>query len=130
MYLHREVFMNPPWKFKSEDFKNVDWEDADLSSAAKVANAKLAEWFKDAKVLYGGPQTNPKDPLARSYSTWKREGDDFQCIAIDFKPIEKPKCEHPPNRAIYGMDGKTYDRFWFCCDCGAKLEPTGFKKVK
>lgn len=57
--------------------------------AANFAQKRFNEWLSEQPVVYGGPQTDINKPLARSYSTWKREGDDVTARLICIEPIDQ-----------------------------------------
>lgn len=127
---------NMNWKFEPSDFLRLYERRPINEFASELANAKLQEWIKDAKVVYRQPgfgghswQENLHDASNRTH----------KALLINIEPIEK--CKHEASNIVafdhYAING-TYrgpmrDKSgitYKCCSCGARVTPSGFEAGK
>ncbi len=95
---------------------------------AEIAQAQLDKWLSNAQRVYGRGVDGIVDEFfwsdrLHSAKDWKQ--DTHQALLIKIEPIAK--CEHPDEKikricADYGYS--------YVCECGQKLEPTGWKAVE
>ncbi len=105
--------------FEASDFAQWGQEYAHVI-AQKIFDA----WLAEQPVVFGGPQTNLLKPFERSYSTWKREGDDMTARLVCIEPLNV-KCEHEPMFKCEGWeDTGPVNGQYLCKHCGVKLKST------
>lgn len=125
------------------EFTAADFEDANLihdwlmvgggikvtcyspEKAARLANARLAEILKDAKVVYGRYDiiTNTisfSDPQGRQ-NTANGHEDTHRALLINIEKLPKEPCKHEP------LPSLTWDTA--CRRCGVLLEIIGWKEA-
>lgn len=102
------------WKFEPSDFEAA-LEFGSRNAAARIANAKLAEWKRDAMVVYGN-----------SYSGWHEKQNIHsitRALLIDIEELRQEPCKHEPGMT-HSLDSYPSHETTYCKHCGVKLKAT------
>lgn len=114
--------------FKPEDFdlhSGAVYTTENHRSAA-IANEKIE---REGKVVYGD----------KGFTYMQSESSRYKALLICIEPLET--CKHPAEKVhkrqdhlIHGLvlGPKTHSKsdFYYECDCGARVEPSGFRSVE
>lgn len=116
--------------FKPEDFGGeYGLCDHCMADATNMANHKLNQWLKEnGKVVYSqSPDkrywTDPHDPTTQGVHLES----DIKALLICIEPIEK--CAHPREKVVDPRVSKL-NLVYYQCECGAKVQPSGFEEVR
>jgi len=113
--------MKPPFEFKWEDFRGIDFDPPEEypqgysipEIIAHRANEKLVELFKDAKQVYSYRNGH------HQYIWTESKGDHSHKGLLIIEEIPK-ECEH---RKVESWSEAVTDTYFVCNNCGAKLKP-------